>query len=53
MNLDAMHIAEASSELHREQEELKQRATAVAGWPINVSSADQVARWLRLKRDLA
>jgi len=51
VNLDAMHIAAAAAELKREQDEVKARGAAVAGWPLSISSPDQVARWLRLKRD--
>jgi DNA polymerase I-like protein with 3'-5' exonuclease and polymerase domains len=51
VNLDSMHIASAAAELAKEQEEVKQRGMAVAGWPLSISSPDQVARWLRLKRD--
>lgn len=53
IKLDAMHIAHAASELKREQEAVALRAQCAAGWPLNVSSADQVSRWLRLKTDLA
>ena len=49
IRLDALHIAQAASELKREQDEVALRAQAAAGWPINVSSADQLSRWLRLK----
>jgi DNA polymerase I-like protein with 3'-5' exonuclease and polymerase domains len=51
IRLDAMHIAQAAQELKREQEELVKRGQAVAGWPLSISSPDQVARWLRLKTD--
>lgn len=51
INLNAMHIAAAAQELEREQLQIEQRGEAVAGWPLSVSSADQVARWLRLKAD--
>lgn len=53
IHLNAMHIANASQELAKEQEEIALRGQAAAGWPINVSSADQISRWLRLKSDLA
>jgi DNA polymerase I - 3''-5'' exonuclease and polymerase domains len=51
VRLNAQHIAEAAIELEREQGQIALRGEAVAGWPLNVSSADQVARWLRLKHD--
>ena len=51
VRLDAMHIAQAAQELKREQEELERQGQAVAGWPISISSADQISRWLRLKTD--
>lgn len=51
VRLNAMHIAQADSELRAEQRAVAQRGAAVAGWPLSVSSADQVSRWLRLKSD--
>ena len=51
VRLNAMHIANAAQELAKEQEEIARRGQAAAGWPLNVSSADQVSRWLRLKSD--
>lgn len=51
IKLDAMHIAQASQALKQEQDEIALRAQAVAGWPLKVSSSDQVSRWLRLKSD--
>lgn len=51
VRLNAMHIAEAASELKKEQAQLELQGQAVAGWPISISSPDQVARWLRLKSD--
>ena len=51
VRLNAMHIAEAAQELAQEQEGIAKRGEAVAGWPLNVSSAAQVSRWLRLKSD--
>ena len=51
VRLNAMHIAEAASELQQEQRRLELQGQAVAGWPLNIGSADQVARWIRIKRD--
>lgn len=51
IRLNAMHIAEASATMKSEQREIELRGQVAAGWPINVSSADQISRWLRLKVD--
>lgn len=51
VNLNAMHIVQAVQLLSAEQDELGRKAQALAGWPINIGSADMVARWIRRKVD--
>jgi uracil-DNA glycosylase len=51
VRLNAMHIANAAQALKKEQEEIESRGQVAAGWPLSVSSPDQVSRWLRLKSD--
>ncbi len=51
VKLNALHIVEASQTLKQEQKEIELRGQVAAGWPINVGSADQISRWLRLRTD--
>lgn len=43
-------VTKAVEQLGGEQREIALRAQAAAGWPIKVTSADQVARWLGIKK---
>ncbi len=49
IHLDAVKVAEGVEALSRQQADSLAQAHAAAGWPLNIASPHQVARWLAIK----
>jgi hypothetical protein len=49
IRLDAGRVEAAVAGLSARQQEAAERGQAAAGWPLNVSSANMVAKWIGVK----